>query len=115
MLSVERLRKVEEPVFRLVVGFLGGLNYTVEFPGVGRGLPLVLPQGASRPGAIEHWTVEQWTILKLRSTSLLSISHTDPLLQFPMLQGAKRLPGPLRPNPAMRRGERRSPWQNCSW
>jgi len=40
---VERLRKSEEPVFRLVAEFLGGLNYTVEFPGVGRGLPLVLP------------------------------------------------------------------------
>ncbi len=40
-LPVERLRKSEEPVFRLVAEFLGGLNYTVEFPGVGRGLPLV--------------------------------------------------------------------------
>ncbi len=56
-------------------------------------------KGASCPGAIEHWTVEQWTILRLRSTSLLSILHTDPLLQFQMLQGAKRLPGPLHPQP----------------
>ncbi len=42
---------------------------------------------------------EQWTILGLRSTSLLSILHTDPLLQFPMLQGAKSLPGPLHTQP----------------
>ncbi len=62
-------------------------------------------KGASRPGAIEHWTVEQWTILRLRSTSLLSIPPTHPLLQFPMLQGAKRLPGPLRP-PGAPRGMR---------
>ncbi len=34
---------------------------------------------------------KQWTMLRLRSTSLLSIPPTDPLLQFPMLQGAKRL------------------------
>ncbi len=37
--------------------------------------------------------LEQWTMLRLRSTCLLSIPPTDPLLQFPMLQGAKRLPG----------------------
>jgi hypothetical protein len=64
-------------------------------------------KGASRPGAIEHWTVEQWTILRLRSTSLLSILHTDPLLQFPMLQGAKRLPGPRHPQPEGVEGKER--------
>jgi len=37
---------------------------------------------------------KQWTMLRLRSTSLLSIPPTDPLLQFPMLQGAFGLVGP---------------------
>jgi len=35
--------------------------------------------------------LEQWTMLKLRSTSLLSIPPADPLFQLLMFQGAKRL------------------------
>ena len=34
--------------------------------------------------------LEQWTMLKLRSTSLLSIPPADPLLRLLMFQGAKR-------------------------
>ncbi len=30
------------------------------------------PHGASRPGAIEHWKLDQWTMRRLWSTALLS-------------------------------------------
>lgn len=62
-----------------------------------RACPQREPMGRIRaPRAREQLSIGHWNNRQFEDYGL-SVRSTDPLLHFPMLQGAKRLPGPLRP------------------